>query len=40
MLKKEWNMVLGYQDYRNPNEKIILDVSLVGFKKAYESLTN
>ena len=40
MLKKEWNLVLGYQDYRNPNEQIILDVSLVGFKKAYESLTN
>ena len=40
MLKKEWNLMLAYQDYRNPNEKIILDVSLVGFMKAYDSLSN
>ncbi len=40
MLKKEWNLMLAYKDYRNLNEKIILDVSLVGFTKAYDSLSN
>ena len=40
MLKEEWNLMLAYKDYRNLNEKIILDVSLVGFTKAYDSLSN
>tara|TARA_B100000575_G_C22878445_1_gene512036 strand:- start:2 stop:535 length:534 start_codon:yes stop_codon:yes gene_type:complete len=40
MLKKEWNLSLVFQDYRYPSEKVFLDVSLVGFKKAFETLTN
>ena len=38
-LKKEWNMVLVFRDIRQPNNNIVLDVSLVGFQKALKALT-
>ena len=40
LLKKEWNLVIAYQNSRLPNEKVVVDVSLVGFKKAFESISD
>ena len=37
-LEKEWNMLLVFRDIRKPNDNVVLDVSLVGFQKAFKAL--
>ena len=37
-LKREWNMLLVFRDFRRPNDNVVLDVSLVGLQQAFKAL--